>query len=79
MHMRWVLNVPYVRLATRIRFGQRHVRAPRQDGGVPSTFTLATETSSSARALFDLSLDIDADSIRLGQMYASAESLALMT
>ena len=36
------------------------MRAPRQDGRVPSTFTLATETSSSAQALFDLSLDINA-------------------
>ena len=34
--------------------------SPGQDGRVPSTFTLVTETSISATALFDLSLDIDA-------------------
>lgn len=38
-----------------------------QDGYVPSTFTLVTETSLSAEALFDLSLDIDAHVASMSQ------------
>ena len=41
-----------------------------QDGGVPSTFTLVTETPYPVEALFDLSLDIDA---HLASMSQSAE------
>jgi ligand-binding SRPBCC domain-containing protein len=50
--------------------GRRFVRGRRQDRSVPSTFTLVTDASISAQALFDLSLDIDA---HISSMSQSAE------